>query len=181
MNTTKTLLGKGAFSDAYLHTDGTVELISCDPIKECMSMGWFPEGRLFPDVEYVAHHTDNLHKVYHMPIYARPTSIKKNVTAHDWGLYKALRALDIGYQQNPNNAFHAWHAAFDTLPDEYAAEREEIKEALDACGNYGTDILFEISPRNIAVQDGRLILLDCFYSWSTLKKTRSNKRPAMAH
>ena len=46
-------LGQGAFTCAYLLKDGTVELISFDHIKECMSMGWFPDGRLFPDIEYI--------------------------------------------------------------------------------------------------------------------------------
>ena len=35
--------------------------------------------------------------------------------------------------------------------------------ALDACGNWSTNVMFEISPRNIAVDNGQLVLLDCFF------------------
>lgn len=45
-----------------------------------------------------------------------------------------------------------------------------ILEALDACLNYGSSVRFEISPRNVAVQDGQLVLLDCFYLQSTLNE-----------
>lgn len=55
-------------------------------------------------------------------------------------------------------------------------ELEEVLEALDACSNFGTGIGFEISPRNISVDDkGNLILADCFFHRPTLTEVRSKR------
>jgi len=43
------LIGKGAFTKAYLMDDQTtVFLKSSCPIKEVMALGWFPDSSLFP-------------------------------------------------------------------------------------------------------------------------------------
>jgi len=172
----RTKIGKGLFTTAYLLEDGTVELISCDHIKECMGHGWFPDGRLLPDIEYISNYdSDGFYNVYHMEYYEKPLSLKKNLCVHDWRLYQLLRKLDIQPSLNPHDTFNLWHEQFDTLPDEFEEEREEIKESLDACGNYGSDINFEISPRNVGVKDGKLILLDCFFVASQAREVRKEK------
>lgn len=151
-----------------------VELVSCDHIKECISLGWFPDSRLFPDVKQIDDYDENgIFKVYHMEFFDRPRSLKSAMTARDWKLYQILRKLDIGYCERDCDSFQQWHDQFETIPDEYAEEREEIQQALDACANYGSDIGFEISPRNVAVKDGQLILLDCFFVKSQLRKLRN--------
>lgn len=177
MKAKRTLIGKGTFTTAYVLPDGTVELISCDHIKECMSMGWFPDSRLFPEIEQVRDYgEDGFTRVYHMQYYERPRSLKSAMSSHDWAFYKVLRGLDSGCVDNMYMLHNMWHEAFDTIPDEFADEREDLKEALDACGNYGGDICFEISPRNVAVENGRLILLDCFFVKSQLLDRMLNQR-----
>lgn len=47
------LIGKGAFTKAYLLDNGRVQLHSCCPFKECMAHGWFPESDLFPKLTFV--------------------------------------------------------------------------------------------------------------------------------
>ena len=176
MTKTKTKIGQGMFTTAYRLDDGTVELISCDHIKECMAYGWFPDSRLFPDIEHVGEHSDELLKVYHMEFFERPRSLKSALTARDWKLYQILRKLDIYWGERPDDSFQWWYDQFETIPDEYAEEREEIRQALDACANYGSDIAFEISPRNVAVKDGQLVLLDCFFVKSQLYEIRKKVR-----
>ena len=169
MTVERKLIGKGHFTKAYL-VDGRVELVSSDPIKECMSMGWFPESRLFADVKF-EHHNMNETNTYSMEYFDRPKSLKNSMCEHDWDLYLTLKSLFNVFQNpmNPHMLHSEWHKAFDMIPDRFVEEREELKEALDACANYGSDICFEISPRNIAVKDSRLILLDCFFVRSKLK------------
>ena len=59
------------------------------------------------------------------------------------------------------------------MPDKFDNEKEAILEAIDAMCNYGSDVSFEISPRNIAAdKDGNLILLDCFFIKSQLSNVR---------
>ena len=172
----KKLLGKGGFTTAYLLGNGTVEIISNDPIKECMSLGWFPRGRLFPKIKQIFDHDpDSIYKIYHMEFYDRPRSLKSNLCPHDWELYKELRKLYIPCHTEDYMKCDKWHGAFDTISDKFSAEKEEIKEALDACSNYGTDIGFEISPRNVALRDDNLILLDVFYMHRKCREMRKSK------
>ena len=48
-------------------------------------------------------------------------------------------------------------------------------DALRACSNYGSDVGFEISPRNIFIDNGNLILADCFFIISQAEEIRKNK------
>lgn len=161
-------IGQGTFTKCYLNDDNkTVTLHSTDYIKECMSLNWFPESRLFPEI------TSNDDNSYTMEYYPRVRSLKNTLNERDWKLYQILRKLTIQFSRNTHDSFSLWHEQFKTIPDEYEEEREDIAGALDACGNYGSDIGFEISPRNVAVKDGQLIMLDCFFSISQLKSTRN--------
>ena len=159
------IVGKGAFSTVYELNEKQVLIKSSDPIKECMSMGWFPDSRLFPKVEYLDSET------YVMQKFAKVKSPKSELTEKDYSIYLELRALKTGYVKNSHWANTEWHKQFDTIKNKRV--REALKDALDACCNYGSDINFEISPRNIAVKNGKLILLDCFFSISKLNEVRS--------
>jgi hypothetical protein len=48
-------------------------------------------------------------------------------------------------------------------------------DALDACANYGNDVCFEISPRNVAVKNGKLVLMDCFFMADKLQEIQAEK------
>jgi hypothetical protein len=50
-----------------------------------------------------------------------------------------------------------------------------MQDAVEACANYGSDVMFEISPRNVAVHNGNLILLDCFFIKSKLREVRDKR------
>ena len=58
------------------------------------------------------------------------------------------------------------------LPDKFAEEKEAICAHIQGLRDYGEDICFEISPRNVAVDNGKLILLDCFFKRSALDELR---------
>jgi hypothetical protein len=162
------LIGKGSFTYAYLREDGKVFLQSKCPIKECMAMGWFPDSNLFPQLERLGWSEDRKEDFqdYRMDYYPKVKSLKNNLDKDQYQIYKDLRALSVPYC-DPQQSFFRWHEEFDKLENEEL--REVMKEALDACGNYGTTIGFEISPRNVAVENGKLILLDCFYDISKLR------------
>ena len=160
----KKLIGQGAFTKAYLQEDGQVLLVSRCSIKECMSMGWFPDSPLFPKLEMVRR-VDDDYTEYLMEYLPRSQSLKQNLHADQWQIYKDLKALGCCWISR-QEAFYKWHDAFNKLKNEEL--REVMKEALDACANYGSDIGFEISPRNVSVKNGKLILLDCFYQISKL-------------
>ena len=160
-------IGKGSFTTAYLQDDGHTALLkSTDYIKECMAHGWFPESALFPIINF----TDTPH-TYTMEYYPKVKSLKDNLDPDQYLIYKQLRALlpCAKYCSRPHDYHAMWHTLFDTLPSDL---KEVMKEALDACANYGTDVQFEISPRNVATKNGRLILLDCFFIQSQLDEVR---------
>lgn len=166
------LIGKGSFTKCYLLPCGSrVQLISRDPVKEAMARDWFPESELFPKVDYV-----DL-GVYEMDYFEPVRSIKQNLIAGHWQLYKELRDLFLNNNPgincfNPNDLYHLWYKVFEEQAERYAPgsfmfeSYQDIMMALDACANYGSDVVFEISPRNIRIKEGKLILLDCFFMHS---------------
>ena len=158
-------IGSGAFTKAYLMESGRVLLRSCDPIKEAMAYGWFPQSEYFPEVAVL---DDG---VYEMQYYPRVRSLKSALAPAQWKIYKSLRNLWNEYGGKCRDYFD-WYKVFEReATDEYGVPDDVVQiilEALDACSNYDSSVNFEISPRNVAVQDGQLVLLDCFYLQSTL-------------
>lgn len=152
-------IGKGAFTKAYLEDDGSVYLKSCCPIKECMAQGWFPESPLFPEVEWIALGE------YRMKYYGKTSALKPNLDPDQWKLYKELKAIA---DNSWGRTFYSLHAQFNKIEEDYA--RNALKEALDACANYDDEIGFEVSPRNIRTENGKLILLDVFFSKKKLRE-----------
>ncbi|UZT50357.1 hypothetical protein [Enterobacter phage 04_vB_Eclo_IJM] len=80
----------------------------------------------------------------------------------------------------PADLYHKWYEIFQAAHDR--SETETVREglmdvlmALDACANFGSDIQFEISPRNVRAVNGKLILVDCFFLVSKLQEVRSSK------
>ena len=163
-------IGKGSFTTCFLNDDGkTVTLHSCDPMKEGLALGVISNSRLFPKIERL-NYSDN-GAVYTMKYYPRVKSIKSNLNPLHYSYYLELReAYDrISYDKLYDASFVVI-ASFKLIKNRYL--RRVMIEAIEACMNYGTDICFEISPRNIAVDKGRLILLDCFFSGSLLRQQR---------
>lgn len=162
-------IGSGAFTKAYLMENGRVLLRSCDPIKEAMAWGWFPKSEYFPEVSML---DDG---VYEMQYYPRVRSLKSALEPEQWEIYKSLRNLWNEHSRKCLD-YYDWYMVFEReAVDEYGVPDDVVQiilEALDACLNYDTSVNFEISPRNVAAQDGQLVLLDCFYLQSTLDEVR---------
>ena len=159
----------GAFTVAYVDSGlKNVYLKSVCPIKEVMAQGWFPESDLFPTVGF-AGRTQGLYKMEYFP---KVPSLKDALDPDQWELYKTLRNVKdrIEYTENSHQNHESITMAFNTIKDE--SLREVMQEALDACANFGTEIGFEISPRNVAVKNGKLILLDVFYNVAKLREIR---------
>jgi hypothetical protein len=165
----KNKIGKGLFSTAYLQEDNkTVILKSIDNIKECMSLGWFPESKYFANTERIE---DNIYK---MKYFKKVKSLKKSLRPQQYEIYQELRKLDIGFVKNNYDRLDLWRAQFDTLKNN--SIKNALHEAIDACSNYGSCVSFEISPRNVAVTNtGGLILLDCFFMQDQANKLMTKK------
>ena len=162
-------IGSGAFTKAYLMENGRVLLRSCDPIKEAMAYGWFPKSEYFPEVSVL---DDG---VYEMQYYPRVRSLKAVLAPAQWEIYKSLRNIWNEHRGKCRDYFD-WYKVFEQeATDEFGVPDDVVQiilEALNACSNYDQSVNFEISPRNVAVQDGQLVLLDCFYLQSTLAEVR---------
>lgn len=163
-------IGKGSFSSVYRQSKNKVLIISTDPAKECMSLGWFPDSRLFPKVIRLSINDDGT-QTYTMKYYDRITAPKKQLNERSFKLYQALRRVfaDFYTPENIDDLYSEWIDAFRELPNEFKTARNALIEAVEAMTNYGPDICFEISPRNIAAtKAGNLVLLDCFFIQSKL-------------
>lgn len=163
-------IGKGAFTKCYLLDCGKkVMLKSIDPIKEVMSLGWFPDSPLFPSI----HAIDE--GVYESKYYPKVRSLKNTLKPRHYGYYKELRRIQEGirYTTNKYDSYHIIYKAFEGI--RYKKLREVMLEALEGCANIGSDIGFEISPRNVAVEKGNLVLIDCFFQKTKLAEVNSRR------
>lgn len=165
------LLGQGSFSRVYSLGADQVIIYSSDPVKECMSLDWFPKTPLFPNITRLeANH-------YRMKRYPKIRAPKRQLNTKAYELYKALKEYEQtmpGHKELDSYQTHVKHLA--TIPSKFNREKAHISAAFDALANYGEDTRFEISPRNITkTQTGKLVLLDCFYFISALLNTRQSK------
>jgi hypothetical protein len=166
-------IGAGSFSTVYRNgKSDKVLIVSTDPVKECMSLGWFPDSRLFPKVERVGCNDDGS-QTYKMKYYPKVTAPKKQLNPRAYNVYKTLRDLDFPSGKD-HLLYEKWIKIFEGLPSKYQSVKNALFEAVDALTNYGPDICFEISPRNIAcTKSGNLVLLDCFFLRSELRRIKS--------
>lgn len=170
-------IGKGAFSTVYRMNKHKVLIKSCCNAKECMSMGWFPETPLFPTLERIGTSDCGEFFFYTEKYYEKVRSLKYNLTAFEYGFYKELKELFFSFvmPENKHNLIDAWREQFAKLPNKYHHKRRMLMEAVDAMGNYGSDVCFEISPRNVAVQGKKLVLIDCFFMHSQNEKIKQER------
>jgi hypothetical protein len=161
------LIGTGAFSKVYKKDNKTVFIKSNCPVKECIALGWFPSSRLFPTIKCLDF------QQYEMKYYERVASLKKSLKPAHYAFYKELRSIYTNARPctNKYDNLDKWRNEFNKI--KCSRKRAIMIEAIEACSNFGSDIAFEISPRNVTVSNGNLILLDCFYSISALKNVRN--------
>lgn len=158
-----TKIGQGLFSTVYRKGNSKkVLIISRDSVKECMALDWFPNSRLFPKIDRLNYNDDGT-STYTMRYYDKVIAPKKQLNKQSYRLYLTLRNLST-CTSNPHDLYECWIREFKKLPKEFKTTQRVLIEAVEALTNYGTDIAFEISPRNIAVtKSGNLVLLDCFF------------------
>ena len=162
------------FTTAYLDNN-TVTLVTDDPIKECAAIFGLAHGRLFPSVIY-HEQLENGKFVLLMNYYPRVKgSLKEAMDKEDYKIYSQLRKMckDCPVQGSQWGRFDYYYNAFKGFPEWVC---EELTEALDSCRNYSDNIMIEVSPRNIAVSDGKLILLDIFFCKYKADEKRKRKQ-----
>ena len=156
-------IGQGHFSKVYKLNNTRVLIQSRDNVKEYMSFGWGFESSFFPNIK-----AESGYNLYSMKFYPKCTAPKKQLNTKSYTRYKLLRNLDIPYSVSTPSSYYALVSSFKTIKDKPL--QKALLNALEGLANYGDDIMFEISPRNITfTKTGNLILLDVFYFQSQLR------------
>lgn len=181
LDATKTLplIGRGMFSAVYRKNVKTVLIKSIDPVKECMALGWFPSSRMFPKTTRVALLDDDQGTaLYEQRYYPKVKSLKTALKPAEWEFYRVLREVhnNVNRFLDDYKALDSLQSLISTMPSKYARKKAALLGAIDALTNYGPDVRFEISPRNVAVHNGRLILLDCFFMVGKVREVRTQQR-----
>jgi len=156
------LIGAGLFSKVYSNDALDYVIITKkDCIKEAMAFNWFPESRYFPKIEEIEIEGDHYWK---MKKYNKTKKIKGLLNDEDYKFYQELRKI---FKNKPiiKNKYDSYIVLHDLFSNSLLTndQKELMLDALSACANYGADVSFEISPRNIFIDNGNLILADCFY------------------
>ena len=168
-------IGKGLFSTVFKKdAEDFVTIITDDRIKECMAYFGLGGSDLFPSVERLDD-PDNWSdlKAYRMEYFPKVSSLKNSLDADQWELYLKLREIAAFVRCNADpkydyKNFDKYHELFSKIP----VYGEQLQMALNNLADYGDDMRFEISPRNVAVKNGKLILLDCWFFISQLREKR---------
>jgi len=157
----------GLFSTAYMDGEHVI-LKSICRAKECLALFGFGDSNYWPQIEQVERY------VYRMPFY-QPLK-KSSLDVDQWALYQALRAHTQAF-----NSYVPREPSYDRYDRLYAhwAAYPFIQEALESLTNYGQDIDIEVSPRNVKVQDGKIILLDIFFFRDAVAEVRKTGRKAL--
>lgn len=162
------LIGRGLFSKVWRLNGSQVLVKSVCHVKECISMQWHNSENICPDITRIDDQT------YTIEYFDKVSSLKDNLKASHYEIYKNLKSLSVGYVPNKHNLFDAWYKQFKTIKNK--RYRLALIDMLETLTNYGSDIEFEISPRNVAVKNGKLILLDVFFMQNQAVQQRSKKR-----
>jgi len=166
-------IGRGLFSTVYQKNKNKVLIVSTDPVKECMANGWFPRSSLFPKVVPVGSQDEK--SMYEMKYYQKVTAPKQQLNPAGYDLYCALR--NGAHQQCGKQGYSQVTFQIEALPKKHTTAKRALLAAVEALTNYGEDISFEISPRNIvATKTGKLILLDCFFMRTAAERQRKRLR-----
>lgn len=166
------LIGKGSFTLCY-DNGNSVLLVSNCPVKECNALGWLSGSRLFPKIERLDF-TDDL-QLFKQEKFTKVKSLKTALHKKEYDLYLQLRELASAYQcKYIKNPHHRHQIFVDTVKASnlHHVYKKALIEAVDGIANYTSKIGFEVSPRNVAVKNGKLVLLDVFYSIDQLNKVR---------
>jgi hypothetical protein len=160
------LIGKGWFSKVYRLDQKNVLIESSDYVKECLSE--FGLGSyLFPELERLDY------QIYKGKYYEKVSSLKTSLKPSHYKIYSELRKLRVSvcWKKRQFGLADAWREEFKKVSNKKV--RQSLMDAVDSLGNYGQDVNFEISPRNVAVDNGKLVLLDVFFLDSQAKSIRT--------
>lgn len=167
-------IGKGAFTKAFLNDMGKVIVFSCCPVKEALSLEYIEAGNRFPKIERLDY------QVYKMDYFERIKPSKNSLTEREYRLYRLLRSIPT-YGFNSDKYYSAsdyWHYTFKELAKkhkEFKYVLNQLAQAVEEMRNYTDSLRFEISPRNIAIKNKKLIFLDVFFSGDLLQSNQRNE------
>lgn len=157
------LIGRGSFSRVYRKGANEVLIVSTDKVKAAMSERFWPKSRLFPRIKFIGYNEDDT-CTYSSRYYPKVKSLKLSLETAEWEFYKFLRDLDRYPEKNYR--YEHYLKQFATIP--WRSKRNAMLEAWECLRMYSDDACFEISPRNVAVHRGKLVLLDVFFFYHQL-------------
>ena len=163
-------IGKGHFSTVYQSTKNKVLIKSRDSVKECMSLGWFPSSPLFPEIKRIGSSDCGNWQFYEEKFYPKVKGLKNILSKFEYEFYIALKSIEYTWGLRDCDRADNLREKFNNLPNKFHHKKNILLEAIDGLSNYGQDMCFEISPRNVATQGNKLVLLDCFFFQSEIKR-----------
>jgi len=176
-------LGRGFFTTAWKDLEGSVTLISSDPLKEALAL--FADQSLphVPKIERLECDRPDGSQAYRMPYYERLTAKHKEAWRIYRGLEKAWTSMACKPPHEPRLAIDKSEKILDDLivaAEVPASVTGALRSMLDAASNYGSGIALEFAPRNLAVDsEGNLILLDVMFDAERIaeyQRKKANRR-----
>lgn len=167
----KAVMADGLFPKSKLFPK--VQRYENAPIQAVEADGLFPKSKLFPNVQPTKNALKKSSSFYTMRYFkGRPKRSTKKwlqgiLDSDQYEIYETLENLRKEVDSSISgkrgiNRQEVWNAAFMTLEDKKLGRL--LVRAYNACCTVGDNIMFDFAPKNVAALNGKLILLDCFYS-----------------
>lgn len=158
-------IGQGQFTECYTHPTNNkkVLLVSSDNTKEAMAYGITQPNRRFPKVEFYNPNNSEYKNVFIMEkLQTKPKY--SDLLPKEVEIYKELRNL-FRYKHSRLRGADSIISVFKEsgVLKKHPYFRKQLIDYIQDLRNYGGEICFEVFPRNMAVKNKRLILLDCFF------------------
>ena len=157
-------IGSGSWSSCFVQQDGTVVIKSKDFCKKLMSKEGWPKHRTWPKLKCIRLETDTEEPLYQMErleIISKCSEvyIKSNLSKRQYRWYKVLQEIDMlgGSIERQKTTLTQ------KIPKEFHREMKRIFEALEYIWSLEGEANFECQDFNLAIKDGYVVLLDCFY------------------
>lgn len=173
---TSKILGKGTFSVCRDNQDGTVTLTSVCPCKFNLFYVSELQSSRFPKVKHMDTESRGNFKItkYVMKKYDKLKSVKSNLLPAEYAFYKELKKIEQDYHKSLDFRLINLEYLINKSNLHYKRKKLLIDSAYAAVGgNRVAKLGFEIAKRNLAVANGKLILLDVFFDQGTYISLRS--------
>lgn len=159
-------IGSGAFCQVYRKGKTKVIIQSCCTVKRAMSEGFFPDSPLFPKIKLLDRKGRwSYYEGTYMKVFDEYSTLMSKLNPFDKEFYHELNLAQYldDHDEDYFDSYAGVIKNIETLPNKFHCRKALMIEAVEGLSNYGSDMALDVGTKNVALKNGKLVLLDCFF------------------